>query len=95
MFSKIFFHFLKGYLFGNTIDTFICLLSNGPKDWVFVSKFCAGDQQSLINLDTKTAVSNGTSGDLTFKKYDLINRENTNFENNGHTAELEVYSLYS
>ena len=52
-----------------------------------------GDQQSPINLDTTTAVTIGTSGDLKFTKYDLINRENTNFENNGHTAELEVFGI--
>jgi hypothetical protein len=46
-------------------------------------------------LDTSTAVISGKSGDLTFTKYDLINRENTNFENNGHTAELEVTSMSS
>ena len=66
------------------------LLSDGLVTLGEESLYCLETAQSPINIDAITADFSPTTAELEFEEYDLVNKDSTVLENNGHSIELLV-----
>ena len=72
------------------MSLYIFSTSDGLVTWGNVSAYCLDTAQSPFNLDSFTAQLETSSDALTFDLYDLVTKDTTVLENNGHSIKLEV-----